>query len=369
MAKEYQTSIYAHPSIYEPTERKMNLYFSEPEQGVNTETGIVLLIPGFGGNASSNVYKKMRNQFADQYNLITVQCDYFGWQFMQSDRFDKVHPLFNVNDLKSIFTQEDFSSVYLNGTLHIPRLLQVGSNYNVRLDFRADLGETLSEFNDMGIMQAIDNITAVLAVMAILDDNKLEYNKEKISIYGHSQGAYLAYLCNAFAPNLFSCILDNSAWLYPAYLRPESNRCIFYQQGKAKYSIEINYLAKTILNDQEILSLPLLYKQFENHCKIISFHGSSDNFHVPAEKENFCKLVKHCNFNLISEKEVEGEIFKSTNHGLDADFLKLFGLVYEQYGIDSNAKELLLPKVSYKTEKYEYEVTYDTGMPAVILRR
>lgn len=138
---------------------------------------MLLLIPGFGGNASSNVYKRMRNQFADQYNLITVQCDYFGWQFMQSENFDKVHPLFNVNDLKSIFTQEDFCSVFVNGKLHISRLFDVSSKYNIELDFRAELGEALSDFNDMGIMQAIDNITAVLAVKAILEDNKLEFNR------------------------------------------------------------------------------------------------------------------------------------------------------------------------------------------------
>lgn len=83
----------------------------------------------------------------------------------------------------------------------------------------------------------------------------------------------------------------------------------------------------------------------------------------------FCTSVNYCNFNLISEKEVDGEIFKSTNHGLDVDFLKLFGYVYEQYGLEGYTKNLQLPKVCYKAESCEYEVTYDTGMPAVILRR
>lgn len=43
MAKEYQTSLYAHPSIYEHTERKMNLYFSVPEQGTNSEPGMLTI--------------------------------------------------------------------------------------------------------------------------------------------------------------------------------------------------------------------------------------------------------------------------------------------------------------------------------------
>lgn len=52
----------------------------------------------------------------------------------------------------------------------------------------------------------------------------------------------------------------------------------------------------------------------------------------------FCTSVNYCDFNLISEKEVDGEIFKSTNHGLDTDFLKLFGYVYEQYGLLEEVK-------------------------------
>ncbi len=58
MAKEYDFSMYGHPSIYNPRERKLHVYFSEPNGGINGNTGIFLLIPGFGGNSQSNVYKK-----------------------------------------------------------------------------------------------------------------------------------------------------------------------------------------------------------------------------------------------------------------------------------------------------------------------
>lgn len=40
MAKEYSISISAHPSIYKFKHRELNIYFSEPEEGVNNETGI-----------------------------------------------------------------------------------------------------------------------------------------------------------------------------------------------------------------------------------------------------------------------------------------------------------------------------------------
>lgn len=66
--------ILGHPSLFGDKERKLIFYYSEPDKGVNEETGILLIIAGFGGNANSNVYKKMRNTFADKYNLLTIQC-------------------------------------------------------------------------------------------------------------------------------------------------------------------------------------------------------------------------------------------------------------------------------------------------------
>jgi len=243
VAKEQQLSISAHPSIYEPIERKMNIYFSEPEQGVKHDTGILLLIAGYGGNANSNVYKKMRNQFADQYNLITVQCDYFGWQFMQSDNLD-LKEEFTENEIKDIFTSTEIESIRLD----IQKLIPTCSLYNEKFNFKVHLDETKSDFNDMGIMQAIDNITATLVIKAIIDDNDLEFDTNRILIYGHSHGAYLSYLCNAFAPQLFSMIIDNSAWLFPEYMKNE--RFMSYIVGKAQLICKVDYLAKSLVKDQ-----------------------------------------------------------------------------------------------------------------------
>lgn len=43
---------------------------------MNLEASIFLFILGYGGTANSNVHKKMRCQFADKYNLVTIQCAY-----------------------------------------------------------------------------------------------------------------------------------------------------------------------------------------------------------------------------------------------------------------------------------------------------
>ena len=86
MAKTYELEIQAQLSVYEPKERTMMMYFAEPEDGVNQDTGILLLLAGYGGNAKSRVFEKMRTAFADAYNLLTVQCDYFGYEYMQNNK-------------------------------------------------------------------------------------------------------------------------------------------------------------------------------------------------------------------------------------------------------------------------------------------
>ena len=69
MSKEYSQDILSQTSPYIPgmTTRKLKVYFSLPEDGINGETGIVLFVPGYGGNANSNVYKKCAG-----YSLIGI---------------------------------------------------------------------------------------------------------------------------------------------------------------------------------------------------------------------------------------------------------------------------------------------------------
>ena len=86
MSKEYMVKTKSQSSLYTNIhggDRDLTVYYSIPDRGVTAETGVLLLIPGYGGNANSNVYRKMRRVFPDLYNLIVVQCDYFGWEFMQ----------------------------------------------------------------------------------------------------------------------------------------------------------------------------------------------------------------------------------------------------------------------------------------------
>lgn len=375
MSDKYEIEVYSQNSIYNKNndigyKRKLKVYFSTPEKGVNEETGVLLFIAGFGGEASSNIYKKMRDKFSDQYNLVTIQCDYFGYEFMQSGG-NLVSPDITENELKKVFSNGELNEIYKEGHIDLHKLLELGSKYRINLEVKADLSkENINNFNDMGIMQAIDNITAVLSVMNILYDNNMIFNAKRTIIYGHSHGAYLAYLCNAFSPGLFSLIIDNSAWVYPIYLSG-GKRFLFEKYGELTLITFFDYFANTVINDFEILNLPYIYSTFQNNCKIICYHGIGDTLIRSDDKARFCNKVDNCIFNLITEESIDNIMFKSTSHGLASDFIEVFNYTMKNFNISFKKDSFIdLPtKVMIETFKNKYLIDYKDIIPCFIIQK
>ena len=354
MAKEYFFDIYAHPSVYSTKDRKYNIYFSVPDKGVNADTGILLFIAGFGGNANSNVYKKMRNNFSDKYNLITIQCDYFGYEFMQGGS----NLILDISKIKIIESQYGFSFGNYND---INKIINAAKYYNFMIPLIEKMNESLDNYNEMGLIQAIDNISAIISVIEIIDDNGYIFNKNKILIYGDSHGAYLGYLCNALAPTMFSLIIDNSAWLRPNYLY--ENRYLYKFGDGVNFSIEFDYLAKKLEFDSDILDISYLYKKFENKCSIVCYHGTEDNLISNLDKIKLKNFIKNFYYHEIDKNSVDNKIFKNNNHGLGADFVELFDFTFNKYKYIEKTYDNIIKNLVYKTKNHEYVIDYSEKVP------
>lgn len=363
MAKEYVYDILGQPSILGNKERKLKFYFSEPSNGINAETGVLLIIAGFGGNANSNVYIKMRDTFADKYNLITIQCDYFGYEFMQAP--NNISLKLTKEDIKRYFSNKEVEYIYKNNNI-FSRLMEVSSKYKINILAKENLNENINNYCDMGLIQAIDNITAVVAVMEVVKNNGYTVNEEKIILYGQSHGAYLSYLCNVLAPNLFSLLIDNSSWLFPAYLK--SNRYVNSIHGNSILSVEFEYFAKTTDYDEEILYLPSIYSKFNNNCDIICYHGTNDNLISNKDKIILKKLINNFKYHETDETMVDNKIFKSNQHGLGADYLELFDLVINEHQF-KNRTVIRSEIIVYETQKNSYKIDYSYIIPILSIEK
>ncbi|WP_312368734.1 DUF2920 family protein [Lachnoclostridium sp.] len=356
MAKDYELEFIGQTSFYSKKERNVKMYFSEPENGVNKETGILLNISGYGGHSNSNIYKKMRTQFADQYNLMTLQCDYLGWEFMQGPK---------EQFLNEPWYRERMTPEVFEGFLQAIKLGDATEYYKeYGLKLCEHLEESLDNYNDQGILQAIDNLDALKILLDILDSNGFIYNKRMILAMGHSHGAYIAYLCNRYQPNVFSMIIDNSSYLYPIYLNVARG-----MRGWAGYVKEIafTYLVSKMRIDTELYDMNSMYENFDNKATILSFHGINDSFLSLQEKREFLAKIPNTILEVIDENRIN-DIFKSCNHGLDADFIKLFDYVWQQYPQHLVKKEdLKFIEHEINTCTHCYKVDMSLGVPRLLI--
>lgn len=337
MAISYQRKCFGHNSIYEENylidnykKREFDLYYSYPEKGVTKDTGILLLIAGFGGHSNSNVFKKMRNQFADKYNLVTIQCDYFGFEFMQSTLDGTlILKKIDLDKLRDSSSPEEFANMFLNNSFNIYSYLESNLTHLNLITLDTILNETQSNFNDMGMMQALDNIVATQEVIKELTSNNLNFNTNKVMIMGNSHGSYLSYLCNSICRGLYTHILDNSAWLFPKYYHSE--RTVTGGTNNSAVKILFNYNAKFLNTIIEPLDIRDLYNDFFNTCKIVVYHGDNDNLIPEKYKYQAVKNINNLTYNLITKCAVDNICFKSTEHGLNANYLNLFNKFYNEY--------------------------------------
>ncbi|URJ47933.3 DUF2920 family protein [Paenibacillus polymyxa] len=355
MSEQHSINISAHYNIYTGnSNRELRIDFSTPQNGVTESTGLIIFVSGFGGNIDSNVYAKMRKVFADKYNMVTIQCSYFGSTFMQSsaDRFW----LKNPEILQSILTVDELEKMNKDPSI----LLSILSEKNILLPVIANIDESIEEFNDMSYMQAIDIISSVEAVKTILKGNNLIFNPARIIGYGHSHGAYLLHLSNRLAPNLFSYLVDNSAWIEPAFL--SNNRFLYGKVGNATFAIEFDYIAKKIIPNRLDLNLETLYKDFHGNTQVLSFQGDNDDLVNHLEKKRIVETINNSDFILVKQEDVDHVKYKSNSHGLDADFLELFSFALE---LERPTKEAPVKELIYiiDFESVLIEVDYTNGLP------
>ena len=111
ISKEYSLDVIGQKYFNCEKDRAYTLYFSVPDNpgAGGRKMGICLLIAGFGADANASVYRKMRREFADRENLVVVQCDYFGYEFMGRELDAKIEK--EVCNLKMFFSPEECRNI------------------------------------------------------------------------------------------------------------------------------------------------------------------------------------------------------------------------------------------------------------------
>lgn len=344
MSEIFEEKIEAHNNIYlehlgrKDLQRVLFLRYGIPSLGINEETGILNLIPGYSANINSKVYRKMISTFPDKYNLVVIQCDYFGNKYMGSDLSKFSDFLIHSRDIEKI---------------------------DIRFRrFKEENQESVTEFNDCGIMQALDVLYSTLHVVYSLVEKGHIFNVGKIILYGSSHGGYVSHLANIICPQLFSYMFDISGYIFPCYMKEE--RTMYYDASNKRICEFFDIFIKEhpeLQYVEELYSLKWLYNNVENKCKILSFNGIKDRMVPIDEKQELIDNIDNAVIMAISEADVDNDIFSTATHGLGLNFIRFFDVVMpELNNIECNLSINLDERINIGDDLV---INYESGFPIV----
>lgn len=268
--------------------------------GIYEDTGMLILLTGYGASITSRVFQKMQEEFSNLYNMVVIRIDYYGSKYMG---------------------REMLADVYA-------KLEEAWELPPGRYVLEIETGETREEFNDMGIMQALDIVNATLSAIRYLQRKYRGINTKKVILFGSSHGAYLAHLANLICPGLYAAMVDISAYLRPYYL--DHSRELVIKCGETGVRIHMEYflqLHPEYRYHESLYDLRFLYKNKKNTCKILAFHGREDEMVDFRERELFIGALDNAELVLIEEEDVDGILCGNADHGLGMDFFELFRIV------------------------------------------
>ncbi|MEN6350425.1 MAG: DUF2920 family protein [Syntrophomonas sp.] len=181
-----------------------------PSSGINNETGVILLIPGFNGFVDLSYF---RDQFApytaDNLNCIAVVAQYFGCLRNAGIQF-KDSFLYNINRIYGLkLTTEEFKKTKTEDEFYRIIAEAVVQRGITSLDPRCQptISTGKGEYQSWGLLPAIDYLQALGEVL-----KNYPVNLKRIIAYGTGYGGYVALLLGKYAPSTFSVIVDRSGY-------------------------------------------------------------------------------------------------------------------------------------------------------------
>ena len=328
---------------------------------------------GFRPQTGATFYmdKKDKEIFARQVNIIEKVCRTsigLPQNFLNDEIIDEEESYKNLNSLDKII------QTLKNQNRAAP---------NALAPLSISLQPTKDEYNNFGIMQAIDIINAIYFVRK--NSAKFKLSKTpKTLLFGTSHGGYLGFLCAKFAPWLIDAVVENSGYVvvslrlyglnkqFDASNSPEIideemfKNIMVVINTKTHFSADENspnFLCKARLDIRNPLNESQLKTQAKHHNKpvFISYHSVRDNLDSAQNKEKFFQILQNSGFEaslrvVKDESEIDGKFIKNLEHGMGMSMKSLIKkelppLLARDFTHEKDEKR----EIAYKSENLEYK--------------
>jgi hypothetical protein len=353
---------------------------------------LLVIIPGLGEDSDLGYRANLMQTMAETYDVACISVDYhcignrpqlgakFGLDDIDREILTRELSSIGINlpiDLKSIDCHEkvDLLLKFLSKEIIIRKERGI-LPADFRLNASITIVPTKNEYQNFGVMQAMDVLNAVLYTKKYINNAKFEYLP--VIMVGSSHGGYLAHMCAKIAPWLVDAVIDNSS--YAIFLwrligfGKEINFTNYFCFGTDTLyqNLYIYFFDKTYwtLNEKSpyyfidareeirnILNLDHLNVQSSYKKPIyVSYHCIFDKEIAPAkDKIELYEALKKLKFDATlhmvkDESEVDGKFIKSLTHGMGMSYKLLL-----QKELPSMMEKILSQKNNKSSKSIEYK--------------
>ena len=377
--------------------RSSALSFYACYDDVKEAKALLVIISGLGADSDSSYRTHLMQTMAENYDVACISVDYhcignrpqlgakFGLDDIDREILTRELSSIGINlpiDLKSIDCHEkvDLLLKFLSKEITVRKESGI-LPADFRLNASITMVPTKNEYQNFGIMQALDVLNAVLYTKKYINNAKFEHLP--VIMVGSSHGGYLAHMCAKIAPWLVDAVIDNSSyaiflWRLIGFGKEIDFTNYFCFGTDTLYqNLYLYFFDKTYwtLNEKSpyyfidareeirnILNLDHLNVQSSYKKPIyVSYHCTYDNETAPAkDKTDLYEALKKLNFDATlhmvkDESEVDGKFIKSLTHGMGMSYKLL--LQRELPGV----MKKILSKKDKKDEINEKCIEYKCG--------
>ncbi|EIX7282174.1 DUF2920 family protein [Campylobacter coli] len=318
---------------------------------------IVFIIGGYGANANIYFLDFDREYIAKNFDVVTVNVFYhcFCQRRSNVEKYSayKYFQEEDIENIKNLLNQFHFSygkinndnALFLANSLvkHVENLkMQNKLDYNFKLNFTSTIIPPNGDYQNYGIMAAIDHINALKDLV-----KRFPKFADLPKIYGGgSYGGYLSLLIAKIAPWYVDGVIDNSGSALPPLIyilgREMESGCDYVfndpntliecflkthwtrKENSPYFFNNENYFIRTLLNKDHLI----LQSQKNKNIIYVSYHSKEDPLTPANFKEQTMQILKILGYdvtlNLIDENKIDGKFIKNLDHGCGISDKALF---------------------------------------------
>ncbi|EOI3593865.1 DUF2920 family protein, partial [Campylobacter jejuni] len=252
----------------------------------------------------------------------------------------------DIENIKNLLNQFHFSygeinndnALFLANSLvkHVENLkMQNKLDHNFKLNFTSTFIPPNGDYQNFGIMAAIDHINALKDLV-----KRFPEFADLPKIYGGgSYGGYLALLIAKIAPWYVDGVIDNSGTVLPLLeciigkdlSRPEFffsdlNKLVgmfiktYWTREDERLSYFFtneNYMIRSLLNSSHLT----IQASVNKNIILVSYHSLKDPFNTAKDKQTLFLAYKELGYDatlhlIKDESEIDGRFIKDLNHGM-----------------------------------------------------